>query len=122
MNEASQIVPAAAIHSNYKCGVDFSWPVLLAKLFPEKTPAYVATFTRTSVAAVAHIMRGRNGLSGGALVNLLRSAIGPRILDAIAGDTEWRANEKRLMRIADLELQLEEQKRRLGSLRRQVGE
>jgi hypothetical protein len=105
-----------------KCSVDFSWRELLLGIFPEKTAAYVATFTHTSVAAVAHIMRGRNGPSGPALMNLLRSKIGPRILDAIVGDVDWRADELRLIELAKLQLQLEEQKRRLGSLRRQVGE
>lgn len=122
MTKACHALTAAPNLARYKCDADFSWRDLLAGIFPEKTPAYVASLTQTSVGAAAHVLRGRNGLSGRAVVNLLRSKAGRRILDAIAGDAEWRADELRLIEIANLQLQLEEQKRRLESLRRQVGE
>lgn len=104
------------------CSADFSWRDLFVGIFPDNTAAYVASFTRTGVRAVEHVLNGRGGPSCRAFINLLRSPVGPVILDSLLGDTDWRANERRLLRIADLELQLEEQKRRLESLRRQAGE
>lgn len=99
---------------SYKCDGDYFWRDVLKSLFPVNTAAYVASLTRTSVGAIEHVMRGRNGLSSRALANLLRSPVGPRVLDAIAGDAEWRSIERRRLRIAELESELQtlEQKRR----------
>ncbi len=96
------------------CSVDFFWSDLLRALFPKNTAASVASFTRTSVRAAEHVLSGRNNLGGPALVNLLRSPIGAQVIDALAGDVEWRAVERRLIEIKELELELHnlEQKRR----------
>lgn len=90
-----------------KCSVEIDWRGLLHSLFPEKTAAHVANFARTNVRAVEHVLAGRNGPSGSALVNLLRSPVGPRVLDAVAGEAAWRAMERRLLEIAELERRVE---------------
>lgn len=118
----SRLAHAMAGESNRrtnKCSVDFSWPVIFQKLFPENTAAYVASFTRTNVRAAEHVLNKRNGLGGKALVNLLRSPVGRDVLDALAGDADWRAVERRRLDIAKLEEELEnlERKRRELSAR-----
>lgn len=91
-----------------KCSADFSWPDVLTRLFPDNTAAYVASFTRTKVRAAEHVLSGRNGLGGKALVNLLRSPVGHLVLDFIAGDSDWRAIERRRLAIAELEQELQD--------------
>ncbi len=107
----SAMVPAISIMSNPrrdKCADDLPWAQFFSDLFPENTAAYVASLTRTKVRAAEYVLEGRNGLGGRALANLLRSPIGPRVLNFIAGDAEWRAVEMRRLQIADLEQQLQD--------------
>lgn len=99
--------------SPHGCSANIFWRDLLLALFPEKTAFYAASYTRTSVRAVEHVLRGRNSFSGSALVNLLRSPVGPRVLDALVADVDWRAAERRLIEIESLRRELArlEQKR-----------
>lgn len=114
MTKLAHAGTAAATSVPYKCDADFFWRDLLRAMFPDNTAAYTASFTQTSVGAAEHVLRGRNGLSGRALINLLRSPIGPKVLDAITDGAEWRACERRLIDIYELQNQLQniEQKRR----------
>lgn len=102
---------------------DFFWRDLFKELCPANTAAWIASFTRTKIRSVELVMaHPRKGPSGPSLINLLRSPIGGRVLDAVLGDTppDWRAAERRLIRLAALEQQLDDHKRQLEILRRQV--
>lgn len=119
----SKTFHAALLSSNpsaYKCADDFSWRELFTSIFPDNTAAYVASLTKTSVGAAEHVLRGRNGVSGRALVNLLRSPAGPKVLDAIAGDAEWRALERRLIDIVELERELQVLQLKRSELARKI--
>jgi len=120
MMKACHALTASPNLAPANCSDDFSWRKLFKALFPVSTAPCAASFMRTNVRAAEHVMSGRNGPSARALINLLRSSVGPQVLDAIVGEVDWRANERRLLRIADLENQLEEQKRRLASLSAQL--
>lgn len=110
MTELAHALGPVSNRKRYKSSHDFSWRDALKSVFPKDTAACTASFTRTSVAAAAHVMRGRNGLSGKALVNLLRSPFGDRVLDAIVGDADWRALELRLIEIAKLQKDTEQKR------------
>lgn len=117
----TQLAHALAAESNPgadKCIDDFFWRDLLIGIFPNDTAAWTASFTKTSVAAAAHVLRGRNGLSGKALVNLLRSPVGDRILDAICADVDWRALEMRLVEISKLQKDIEQKRSALPGMSR----
>lgn len=90
-----------------------SWPDFFRSIFPEKTAPNVAAIVRTTVRSAEYVLAGQKALSARSLINALRSPIGPQVLDAIAGDAQWRACERRLLEIRELELELQnlEQKR-----------
>jgi hypothetical protein len=114
MTTSTHATGAVSTPAPDKCSVDFFWRDFLTALFPSNTAASVASFTRTSVRAAERVLSGRNNLGGPALVNLLRSPVGSQVLDALAGDVEWRVVERRLIEIKELENELQslEQKRR----------
>lgn len=120
-----QLVHASGSPSNKSAPTwdgDFFWRDLFKNLFPENTAAYAASFAQTSVGAIDHVLRGRNGVSGRALANLLRSPAGPRVLDGVAGEADWRRIERRVLDIAARERELrelQEQHRSLEALLRQ---
>lgn len=89
-----------------KCSADFSWNEFFKEHFPDDTAAWVASLTRTTVRAAEHMLARRNGPGRKALENLLRSSLGPKVLDAIAGEADWRALERRQLQIIELEAQL----------------
>jgi hypothetical protein len=97
---------------------------MFKKISPENTAAWIASFTRTEIRSVELLMaKPQGGISGWALVNLIRAPIGGQVIDYICGDAapDWRAYELRLIRIAELEQQLDHHKRSLDALREQLG-
>ena len=90
---------------------------LIRAMEPVKPAAALAEYAGIGLRAAELFLQGRaKSLSGRSIVNLLRSRIGDRVLDALLGERPpaWRAAEVRLMGVAALEAELEqlEQKRR----------
>lgn len=89
---------------------------LITSIDPVKPSAALAEFAGIGIRAAQLVIEGRSNLSRKAVVNLLRSRIGDRVLDSILGKRPpaWRAAEQRLMGVAALEAELDqlEQKRR----------
>lgn len=123
MSKASQTMAAVSNLGANRGAVDLSWRGLFRGIFPENTAANVATFARTGVRAAEYVVAGESQPSTRALINLLRSPIGAQVLDVLAGDADWRAVERRLLEIHELELELknlEQKKRHLDGLLRQT--
>lgn len=120
MNVSTHVAGQESNAATDKCSVDFFWRDFLTALFPANTAASVATFTRTSVRAAEHVLSGRNKLGGPALVNLLRSKYGAQVLDALAGDVEWRTVELRLLEIKKLEQELQDLEQRRREITRAI--
>lgn len=116
MTRLAHLNTAAANLGADKDSVDFCWPDLLTSIFPNNTAAYVASFTRTTVRAAEHVLSGRGGMGGRAIINLLRSPHGPDIIDAIAGGAEWRTAERTRIELAELVRGQEKQRRLLDAL------
>lgn len=96
----------------------FSLAALFLALEPRKPAAALADFAGIGVRAAELALQKSDevALSGKAIINLLRSRVGDRVLDLVLGPAvpAWRAAELRLMGVAQLEKELEqlEQKRR----------
>lgn len=124
MRELAHAGPDESNRRTSKWDGVFFWRDLLRSIFPKNTEACTASLTKTSVGAIAHVMRGRNGVSAPTLLRLLRSPIGQRVLDEILDGVEWRDAERRLLEIAEHEQKLEKLKQeiresdRAASLRR----
>lgn len=117
----SELAHAGSERSNHTANcvaVDFSWRGLFRDIFPEKTAQNVATFSRTGVRAAEYVVAGDSEPSTGALINLLRSPIGQRVLDALTDGIEWRGAELRLLEICDHEQKLEKLKQEIRELDR----
>ena len=85
-------------------------------------PAYLlAECANIGVRAAELVLQGRNDLSRKSLINLLRSRVGDRVLDAILGSPApaWRKMERELMSnqaARERLYQLEEERRHLEAL------
>jgi hypothetical protein len=122
---ATLSVAAPAVLSTSESGFAFSnrdssisLPAFIATLgAPRQKPAAVlAHYAGIGARAAELALQRGGGLSAPALTNALRSRVGDRVLDFLLGDPAplWRAAERRLMGVAELERELEslEQKRR----------
>jgi hypothetical protein len=114
MTEVAHTITAESNLDANKCDPKKFWRDFFRQMFPEKTDASAACMTGTSVSAARQMLRGRNGISSSALINLLRSPIGDKVLDAVAGNADWRRLERRLLEIEELKTELKKREQALG--------
>lgn len=124
MTVACQIARPVASRVANRSSVEIAWGKTFKQIFPEKTAPNVASLTRTQIRAIELVIENpKRGLSGRALINLLRSPIGGKILAVILGDAppDWRTREERLIRIAQLQTEIDQHKASLENLQKRVG-
>lgn len=118
MSDFAHAVPDRSNPPAHRGAASVPWRELFRAIFPEKTAANVAAFARTKVRAAEYVVAGESEPSTRALINLLRSPIGDRVLDALTRDVDWRSMERRRLEIAVIEQELEELERKRRELAR----
>lgn len=95
---------------------------LARRLWPSKTALELASRCDVSVRAAELWLDGSNNVSADALVALLRSDVGYEVLQELmqGASTRWWQEFERGVRIRDIEIKIEWQRRALSQLKAEI--